>query len=99
MAVCALISPYRDTRDAVRRSLGAGNFIEVFVDAPIDVCEARDPKGLYARYRRGEISGISGIDDPYEPPLTAELVVDTASRTVAESVTMILTYLAVWPGG
>ena len=99
MAVCALISPYRDTRDAVRRSLGAGNFIEVFVDAPIDVCEARDPKGLYARYRRGEISGISGIDDPYEPPLTAELVVDTASRTVAESVTMILTYLAVWPEG
>ena len=62
-------------------------------NASLEVCEARDPKGLYGRYRRGEISGISGIDDPYESPLTAELVLDTASCTVDDSVTTILTYL------
>ena len=99
IVVCALISPYRDTRDAARRLLGVGNFIEVFVNASLEVCEARDPKGLYGRYRRGEISGISGIDDPYESPLTAELVLDTESRTVDDSVTTILTYLTGWREG
>ena len=93
IVVCALISPYRDTRAAARQLLGVGNFIEVFVNAPLDVCEARDPKGLYSRYRRGEISGISGLDDPYEPPSSADLVVDTAGCSVADGVNAILTHL------
>lgn len=71
-----LISPYRADRDEVRRlHEGAGlPFLEVFVDTPLDLCEARDPKGLYAKARAGEIEGFTGVDDPYEPPSAPELV-------------------------
>jgi adenylylsulfate kinase len=68
VAITAFISPYRADRDRVRASLGAGDFVEVFVDAPLEVCEKRDPKGLYQKARAGEIKGFTGIDDPYEPP-------------------------------
>ena len=68
VTLTAFISPYRRDRDAVRASMPAGDFIEIFVDAPIEVCEKRDPKGLYKKARAGEIKGFTGIDDPYEAP-------------------------------
>jgi bifunctional enzyme CysN/CysC len=76
VAVVSLVSPYREDRDKVRAAHEAAGlrFVEVFVDTPIEVCEARDPKGLYAKARAGEITGFTGVDDPYEPPLRAELV-------------------------
>ena len=84
IALTAFISPYRADRDRIRKNLEAGEFIEVFVDAPIEVCEARDPKGLYKKARAGEIKGFTGIDDPYEPPTSPELVLD-AAETPAEA--------------
>ncbi|MFZ4519939.1 MAG: adenylyl-sulfate kinase [Microthrixaceae bacterium] len=76
VAVVPLISPYRSARDAVRARVTAAGlrFVEVFVDTPLEECERRDPKGLYARARAGELTGMTGIDDPYEAPLAAELV-------------------------
>jgi bifunctional enzyme CysN/CysC len=72
-----VISPYRADRDRVRRAheLAALPFIEVFVDTPLDECERRDPKGLYRKARAGELVGMTGIDDPYEPPLGADIVI------------------------
>jgi adenylylsulfate kinase len=84
IALTAFISPYRRDRDAVRARLKPGDFIEVFVDAPIEVCEKRDPKGLYKKARAGELKGFTGIDDPYEAPLQAELHLD-ASKKDAET--------------
>jgi adenylylsulfate kinase len=80
IALTAFISPYRRDRDAVRTMLQPGDFVEIHVEAPLAVCEARDPKGLYKKARAGEIRGFTGIDDPYEAPLAAELVVDSAAR-------------------
>lgn len=85
VAIVAAISPYRAARDQVRKSIGRQNFIEVFVDAPLDVCEARDGKGMYARARRGEITHFTGVDDPYEAPLNPDLVLDTVNSTAEES--------------
>ena len=79
IALTAFISPYRRDRDAVRAMLQPGDFIEIHVEAPLAVCEARDPKGLYKKARAGEIKGFTGIDDPYEAPLAPELVVDSAA--------------------
>jgi adenylylsulfate kinase len=80
----AFVSPYRRDRELARRhveSSGAqGDFLEVFVDAPLEVCEARDPKGLYKKARAGELKGFTGIDDPYEPPEKPELVLRSAER-------------------
>ena len=81
IALTAFISPYRIDRDRVRNTLLPGEFIEVFVDTPIDVCEDRDPKGLYKKARAGELKGFTGIDDPYEPPLAPELVLLAAEKT------------------
>lgn len=79
--VCAVVSPYRETREEVRRLIGSsGTFVEVFVDTPLEVCEARDTKGLYARARRGEIKGLTGVDDPYEPPASPELILHTVGE-------------------
>ncbi len=91
--VCAAVSPYRATRDDVRRMVGADRFVEVFVDTPLEVCEQRDHKGLYAKARRGEIKGFTGIDDPYEPPLNPEIRLDTVNHTAEENARMILDYL------
>jgi len=93
VAVCAAVSPYRATRNDVRNMVGADRFIEVFVDTPLDVCEQRDTKGLYAKARRGEIRGFTGIDDPYEPPKNPEIRLDTVTRTVEENAALILDYL------
>jgi adenylylsulfate kinase len=81
IALTAFISPYRVDRDKVRNTLKEGEFIEVFVDAPLEVCEQRDPKGLYKKARAGEIKGFTGIDDPYEEPLAPELVLLAAEKT------------------
>lgn len=81
IALTAFISPYRIDRDKVRNTLKEGEFIEVFVDAPIEVCEQRDPKGLYKKARAGEIKGFTGIDDPYEEPQAPELILLAAEKT------------------
>jgi adenylylsulfate kinase len=81
IALTAFISPYRRDRDAVRAALQPGDFVEVYVRAPLEVCEGRDPKGLYKKARAGEIKGFTGIDDPYEEPAHPEIVVDSASRS------------------
>jgi len=81
IALTAFISPYRADRDRIRKNLEAGELIEVFVDTPVEICEQRDPKGLYKKARAGEIKGFTGIDDPYEPPLAPELVLQTADKT------------------
>ena len=81
VAITAFISPYRIDRDRVRQMLPEGDFIEVFVDTPIEVCEQRDPKGLYKKARAGELKGFTGIDDPYEAPQNPELVLDGGAKT------------------
>ncbi len=87
VAVVPIISPYRESRGAVRkRCEEAGlRFVEVHVATPLEVCESRDPKGLYARARAGEISGMTGIDDPYEAPQNPDLVLSTEELGVEEA--------------
>jgi len=84
VAMTAFISPYQVDRDRARILVREGDFIEVFVDAPLEVCESRDPKGLYRRVRAGEIKHFTGIDDPYEAPKRPELVLDAGSDKTAE---------------
>lgn len=91
--VCAAISPYRVVRDEVRAMIEKGRFIEVYVDTPLEVCEQRDPKGLYAKARGGLLVGFTGIDDPYEPPLNAEITLDTMASSEEENARLILDYL------
>jgi len=93
IALTAFISPYRIDRDRVRATLPEGDFIEVFVDAPIEVCEARDPKGLYQKARAGQLKGFTGIDDPYEPPLRPELVLDAGRKTAESLADEVLSHL------
>jgi adenylylsulfate kinase len=93
IALTAFISPYRVDRDKVRNTLRKGEFIEVFVDAPIEVCEQRDPKGLYKKARAGEIKGFTGIDDPYEEPVAPELVLLSAEKTPDLLAGEIISYL------
>jgi sulfate adenylyltransferase len=82
IAVAAVVSPYRATRDEVRAMMPDGRFLEVFVDTPIEVCEGRDVKGWYAKARSGEVTAFTGVDDPYEPPLHPELTLHTVDTTV-----------------
>jgi sulfate adenylyltransferase len=91
--VCAAVSPYRATRNDVRNMVGKDHYVEVFVDTPLEVCEQRDSSGLYAKARRGEIKGFTGIDDPYEPPLHPEIRLDTVNHTAEENARVILEYL------
>jgi adenylylsulfate kinase len=93
VAITAFISPYRIDRDRVRALMPAGDFTEVFVDAPIEVCEARDPKGLYKKARAGELKGFTGIDDPYEAPLKPELILDAASKSADALANEVIAYL------
>jgi adenylylsulfate kinase len=88
------ISPYRAVRDEIRTSIGrAGGFVEVYVAADLATCRARDVKGLYARQARGELRGLTGVDDPYEPPLAPELVLDTAAEPPEVSAGHVLALL------
>jgi adenylylsulfate kinase len=93
IALTAFVSPYRRDRDAVRTTLAPGDFVEIFVRAPLEVCEQRDPKGLYRKARAGEIRNFTGIDDPYEEPLHPELVVDSASRSPDELAAEVVAWL------
>jgi sulfate adenylyltransferase len=94
VVICAAVSPYLMTRNEVRGMVGQDHFIEVFVDTPLEVCEQRDAKGMYAKARRGEITGFTGIDDPYEPPIHPEITLDTVARTPEQNAHRILAYLA-----
>jgi adenylyl-sulfate kinase len=93
IAVVALVSPTIADREQARRIVGAERFFEVHCDAPLEVCEARDEDGLYARARRGEIPHVTGVDAPYEPPPAPMLRLDTAGRGIEESVTAVLAEL------
>ncbi len=86
--VASLVSPYRESREFVRRL--CPGFVEIYVSTPIEECERRDVKGLYARARRGEIRNFTGIDDPYEPPEHPELILDTRALSVEQCVTKVL---------
>jgi adenylylsulfate kinase len=92
VVIVAAISPYRDIREQLRSNSPVA-FYEVFVDAPLAVCEQRDPKGLYQRARAGELKGFTGIDDPYEPPTSPEVHCRTDSETVTESCARVLSIL------
>jgi adenylylsulfate kinase len=91
IVVVSVISPYRAMRDAVRRTIGA--FVEIYVNAPLDVCERRDVKGLYKKARAGQLPGFTGIDDPYEPPLKPDVECRTDHETIGESVDKILRHI------
>jgi sulfate adenylyltransferase len=93
VAICAAISPYKAIRNEVRNMVGTDKFLEIYVNTPIAVCEERDVKGMYAKARRGEIKGFTGIDDPYEPPDNPELELDTTSHTIEENAAITLDYL------
>ena len=93
VAITAFISPYRADRDQVRALVPAGDFIEALVDCPLDVCEGRDVKGLYAKARAGQIPEFTGISAPYEAPLKPELTLQTGQQSVEQSVTQVLGYL------
>jgi sulfate adenylyltransferase len=93
VALCAAVSPYRQTRDECRLMVGGERFFEVLVDTPLEVCESRDAKGLYAQARRGELRGFTGIDDPYEAPLHAELVLDTVTQGIQDNAERLVALL------
>ena len=90
--LASFISPYRESRDFVRKM--CRNFVEVYVSTSLEVCEKRDVKGLYKKARSGEIKSFTGIDDPYEPPLHPEITINTAEETVEESLAKLIDYLA-----
>ncbi|MEN8223409.1 MAG: adenylyl-sulfate kinase [Acidobacteriota bacterium] len=89
----AFISPYRKDRDYAREILGEGRFIEIFVKASIDTCEARDPKGLYKKAKSGEIKEFTGISAPYEEPIKPEITLDADTQTIEEEVEAVINYL------
>ena len=95
VVITSFISPYRAERDFARRvHLDAGyNFAEIYIDTPLEVCEQRDPKGLYAKARSGVLKGFTGIDDPYEPPLAPELVCRTAEFSPERIVAQIIEFM------
>ena len=93
LVLSAFISPYRKDRDRVRGLMGPGEFIEVFVDTPLEICEARDPKGLYKKARAGEISNFTGLDAPYEAPENPEVHLQTANLSVDAAAAQVIRYL------
>jgi adenylylsulfate kinase len=93
VTLASFVSPYAADREAVRELMNDGDFIEVFVDTPLEMCEERDPKGLYKKARTGEIPNFTGVSDPYEAPTNAELVIKTANYTLEEAAVQLLAYL------
>lgn len=89
LVIASFITPYRRQRKTVRDRLGGGPFLQVFVDAPLDVCRDRDPKGLYAKAAAGDIPDFTGLEDPFEPPTTSDLVLDTASHDATACVDLL----------
>ena len=92
--ITAFISPYREDRNAAREIIGSARFVEVYLSAGVDVCERRDPKGLYAKARAGQIAEFTGVSAPYEPPLTPELTIDTGASGLDESVAILFDFLS-----
>ena len=93
VTLTAFVSPYRRDRQAVREMLAPGDFVEVFVDTPLEVCESRDPKGLYKKARAGEIKNFTGIDDPYEAPNAAELTLPGGEGAAEELADLVVGFL------
>jgi sulfate adenylyltransferase len=93
MVICAAVSPYRAARNQARAMVGEDRFVLVYANTPLEVCEQRDVKGLYAKARRGEAKGVTGIDDPYEAPLAPEIVLDTVVNTPEENARRVLRFL------
>ena len=93
IAITSFISPYKNDRDAVRASMKSGEFVEVYINVSLAGAEKRDPKGLYKKARAGEIKGFTGIDDPYEAPEKAEIVIDTERVNAGEAAQQILAHL------
>ena len=91
--ICAAVSPYRATRNECRATVGQENFVEVFVNTPLEVCESRDAKGMYRQAREGKIKNFTGVSDPYEPPSNPELVIDAVGVSAEENAARILAHL------
>lgn len=93
IAITAFISPFQEDREKVRALFAQGDFIEVFVDTPLSVCEQRDPKGMYKKARAGQITGFTGIDSPYDPPPNPELRINTQDKSVTQCIEELLAFL------
>lgn len=93
LVLCAFVSPYREDRDRVRASMAPGDFVEIHVRASLEACRRRDPKGLYDKAASGEITDLTGVGAPYEPPLAPELVLDTETTAIEDNVARALAYL------
>jgi len=93
LTLASFVSPYSADRDAVRELMGEGDFVEIFIDTPVEICEERDPKGLYKKARTGEIPNFSGISDPYEVPEKPEMIIKTADWTAEEAAVLIIEML------
>ena len=93
ITLTAFISPFSDDRNRVKSLMGQSEFIEIFVDCSIDICEKRDTKGLYKKARKAEVANFTGVSSPYEPPENPDLVVDTGSQTLDESVKLVMNLL------
>jgi adenylyl-sulfate kinase len=93
IVITAFISPYRDDRKLAREIVGAENFVEVYLDTPIETCEVRDPKGMYKRARAGEILGFTGVNASYEPPVSPDMALDTSSASPSECAGKLLSGL------
>jgi adenylylsulfate kinase len=93
VVLSAFISPFKEDREQVRKIVGAENYIEVFVDTPLEVCEQRDVKGLYKRARAGEVKNFTGIDSPYEIPENPDVIIKTAEQTIEESIEVLLKFI------
>jgi sulfate adenylyltransferase len=94
VALCAAIAPYAEARDKNRQLISQhGGYVEIYVSTPVSVCEERDTKGLYKKARDGQLKGLTGVDDPYEAPTRADIILDTTKLSLDESVKMIIDYL------
>ncbi len=93
ITITAFISPYRQDRDNARKLLKEGEFIEIYIKCPLEVCEQRDTKGLYKKAREGTVKEFTGISAPYEEPLNPELTIDTSKMSIEESTRAVLNYL------
>jgi adenylylsulfate kinase len=93
ITLSAFVSPFKKDREQVRNLLNAHEFIEVFIDTPIEICEQRDPKGLYKKARTGEIKNFTGISSPYEAPEAPEIHIKTEQQTVQQAAEQVLSYL------
>ncbi len=93
IVLSAFISPYKADRESIRKSVNEDEFIEIFVDTPLEVCKARDPKGLYKKAIEGKIANFTGISSPYEVPLNPEIIIDGSTTDIKEAIDIVINYL------